>query len=141
MEHRLAKKINFVFISLAFLFYGCGYFENDSIDYKKEIVGNIKVLKQENTTLNNLVFQESEEMFAVILYNCKSVYYDSIHKKIYVESFLVNSDPKYYQVEITNPTSKYMADGVEKKIVSKKTFYEHLKKFKKSDNRVSLKIQ
>jgi hypothetical protein len=101
-------------IAILLLVYGCGYFENDRTEFQKTIVGNIKLQKQENTKVENLVFAETNEIFAVIVEDCKVVYHDSINKKIFAEGFINDTNSNYYQIELKDVLSKSVSTAIKK---------------------------
>ncbi|MFT3747515.1 MAG: hypothetical protein QM768_04335 [Agriterribacter sp.] len=127
MEHRFVTRFHCSLTSLFFMSFGCGYLDNDKTEYKKEITQNISIQKQENDNSNNIIFEEANNVSAVILNNCLKVYYDSLDKKIYVEASSNKVDKDYWQVNILNLSVKYVFEATQKKVITKKYFDEKTK--------------
>lgn len=106
---------------------GCGYFDNDKVDYQKEIAQNIIIQKQENDNSNNLIFKETNDISAVIVDDCVKIYYDSVGKRIYVETYQNKVDRNYWQVDILNPAAKYVSEATKKTEITRKLFEEKTK--------------
>ncbi|MES2765857.1 MAG: hypothetical protein V4642_08320 [Bacteroidota bacterium] len=115
---KLSSALKIVFFLISTFQISCGYFENDNIDFQKTIVRNIKIQKQENSKVVNLVFAESDEIYAVIVDNCSEVYYDSNHNQIFVEK----AGSSYYEIDIANASAKRISDGLQKKVISRDVF-------------------
>jgi hypothetical protein len=106
----------------SFFFIRCGYFENDHTDFEKTILGNVKILKQESSDKFDLVFSESSETHAVIVTDCKSIFFNPIGKFIYVKEFISHDESNFYQIRVVNPLSKKITDGVRKIHITQKEF-------------------
>lgn len=118
-------------LSILVIYQSCGYFEIDSNEYQKAIVDNILIQKQENNKAINIVFKETDEIFAVITDDCLSIYFDVNNKKIFVESYLTSQSSTYYEIKIINSKEKYISKGIIKKIISFEDFKEKTKGLKK----------
>ncbi|MFK7002205.1 hypothetical protein V3468_05980 [Flavobacterium oreochromis] len=127
---RLAKLL-FIYLSILVIYQSCGYFENDSNEYQKTIVDNILIQKQENDKAINIVFKETDEIFAVITDDCLNIYYDANNKKIFVESYLTSQSSTYYEIKIINPKEKYISKGIIKKSISFEDFKEKTKELER----------
>lgn len=133
MERKFNKLVKLLFMNLSILviYQSCGYFEIDSNEYQKAIVDNILIQKQENNKAINIVFKETDEIFAVITDDCLSIYFDVNNKKIFVESYLTSQSSTYYEIKIINSKEKYISKGIIKKIISFEDFKEKTKGLKK----------
>jgi len=116
-----------IIIPIIFSGWGCGYFENDHIENLIDVNGNIKILKQQNNQVNDLVYQETNEFFSVIVENCKLVYYDSVAKMIFCESIINQYNSKYYQIDITDSKTRNLAAGIKKQTIDENTFLNKTK--------------
>ncbi len=123
MEYRPAKKItSIIFVTLFFLINGCGFFEDDGIEYQKSVIGNIKIQKQKNDNDFSLVFAESDQDFAGIVQNCKIILYDTINNKIFVEEFINETSNTYYQITILDALNHNVLNAINKVRIYKKDF-------------------
>ncbi len=118
------KILSFLILTLQV---SCGYIENDNIDFQKTIIGNIKIHKQENSEDVNLVFSESDEMYAVIVDNCSKIYYNSVHKEIFVEK----DSGTLYKIEIIDASAKRVSAALQKKVISKDEFLKKISNLEK----------
>ena len=114
MERKHSKK-TIGFLAILFFSAGCGYFENDHTEYQKKIMGNILIQKQENMDVNDLVFAESDEIYSVIVEDCKTVYYNQEKKELYAEGFINNSNDKYYKITIIDGDNKKITGAIKKR--------------------------
>ena len=132
MQNNPATALPVVF-TFVFLFFisACAYFENDNTEYQINIVGNIQIAKQENSTVNNLVFTETNEIFAVIVEDCKSVYYDSSRQYLFEDSYLNKTNRNYYQINILDAFSKTVLNGIEKDQINEADFINRTKNLPK----------
>ena len=132
MQNKQAPTL-FEVLTFVFLFFisGCGYFEKDNTDYQINIVGNIKITKQENSAVSNIVFTEANENFAVIVEDCKSVYYDSSRQQLFVDSYLNKTNRNFYQINILNAFSKEVLNGIEKVQINDTDFINRIKTISK----------
>ena len=112
---------------LIFLMVGCGFFEKYKTEYQNNIVGNIKIQKQEKSNMNNLVFAETSEIYSVITEDCKIIYYDSLNKQIFVDSYLNETNRNYYQINILDALAKSVSTGIKKEKLNKNDFTEKTK--------------
>lgn len=80
-----------------FVLTGCNFFNNDDIDFQKRIVENLYIQNQENDSVYDFVFAESKEVYAVVVEDCISMYYDS-KNIILIQSHINDSYQKFYQV-------------------------------------------
>lgn len=113
------------------LLLSCGYFENDKTEYQIEIVGNIKIHKQQSNEENNLVYEERKDFFSVIVANCKSVYYDSSNKIIFSESIVNKYNSNYYKISVTDSKSNDITSAIKKETIEKDLFFYITKQIKK----------
>ncbi len=128
MEYKSASTIVVVIIfMLLFFMVGCGYFENDKTEYQKNIVGNIKIQKQENSNVNNLVFAETNEIYSVITEDCKFVYYDTAKNQIFADSYINETNRNYYQINILDASSNTVSKGIKKEQLSESDFIRKTK--------------
>ena len=107
---------------LLFFVVGCGYFEKDKTEYQKNIVGNIKIQKQENSNVNNLVFAETNEIYSVIIEDCKFVYYDSAKNLIFADSYINETNRNYYQINVLDALSDMFSKGIIKVQINQRDF-------------------
>lgn len=114
-------------LAIVSLSIGCGYFDNDKVEYQKEITRNIIIQKQENDNSNNLIFKETNDVSAVIVDDCVKIYYDSVAERIYVETYQNKVDRNYWQVDILNPEAKYVSEATKKTEITKNFFEENTK--------------
>ena len=114
-------KLVFAFLALLLL-YACGYFENDGIKSQKRIVGNICLLEYNNTEEISLAVDEGNCMYAIVVSDCRSVYYDSIENRIYAEELINASISNYYSCILKNPSSEKVWEALEKHEVLETTF-------------------
>lgn len=128
MEYKSASTIVVVIIfMLLFFMVGCGYFEKDKTEYQKNIVGNIKIQKQENSNVNNLVFAETNEIYSVIVEDCKFVYYDSAKNQIFSDSYINETNRNYYQINILDASSNTVSKGIKKEQLNESDFISKTK--------------
>lgn len=97
----------------------CGWLDNDETTFKKNIVGNIELHKQQNSDSYNLVLVQTEEMSAGIVNNCTTIYYDSLNKTILLECYLNKYNTNYIKITILNSTSKRINDAIKIKKIDK----------------------
>ncbi|PBQ33876.1 hypothetical protein CNR22_19500 [Sphingobacteriaceae bacterium] len=83
----------------------CGYFENDGIEKEVSVFGKIKLRKYENSNEMELVLQQSPQISAVIVQNCKKVCTDSSRRHLFIESEINAYNMKYLDVFIKDSTS------------------------------------
>ena len=127
MEHQFKYFQLLLLISFAFLGSSCGYFETDKIESQSPITGSIFLQKQENTSTNNLVFEEAKGVYAVILEECTNLYYDSANKKVYAENHKNSKEKNYWRIDIYNPFAKYVSEAVKVVKIEKIFFDEKIK--------------
>lgn len=108
-------------------FISCGYFENDGMSFEKEIVGNFKLQKQDNSNHVNLAIKDSPESSVILIEDCKRVFYNSKSMKIFVENRITAESSEYSEIEILNPKEVLNLKAYKKKIISKKEFDELIK--------------
>jgi hypothetical protein len=116
-----------IIFMLLFFMLGCGYFERDKTEYQKNIVGNIKIQKQENSNLNNLVFAETNEIYSVIIEDCKFVYYDTLKNQIFADSYINETNRNYYQINILDASSNAVSKGIMKEQINERDFISKTK--------------
>ena len=134
MEYKSAFPIIFAitFLAIFFLINGCGYLEKDKIEYQKNVLGNIKIQKQETTNVTNLVFAETDEIYSIIVEDCRTVFYDTTSKIVLVESFLNEFNSVHYQIIVLDALSKSVSHAIKKQKIEKIEFDKIEKKnFKK----------
>ncbi len=124
MEQKFALRLikTIILASIVFLIDGCGYFEKDKTEYQKNIVGNIKIQKQENSNAHNLVFAETDEIYSIIVEDCKNIFYDTTNHNIFVESFINESNSSYYQINILDTSNKSISNAIKKEKIEKVDF-------------------
>ncbi|PVD53007.1 hypothetical protein DC498_06475 [Terrimonas sp.] len=128
MEYRFIIRFRLLLVLMSsFTSFSCGYFDNDKIEYQKRVAQNITIQKQENDNSNNLVFEETNNVSAVILNNCFKIYYDSLDKKIYVETSQNKVDKDYWQIKILNSSAQYVFEAIQKEVITKEVFDEKTK--------------
>jgi hypothetical protein len=128
MEYKSSSTIVVaIIVFLLFLMVGCGYFEKDKTEYQKIIVGNIKIQKQENSNTNNLVFAETDEIYSVIVEDCKFIYYDSIKKQIFADNYINETNRNYYQINILDALSNTVSKGIKKEQIKESDFVNEIK--------------
>ncbi len=125
MEYRFTSKV-IIILSVLILICGCGYLDNDVIEYQKNVVGNIWIQKQYYNPEYFLSFCESEESSVELVGNCRSVYYDSIKHVIYAEDVLFESNCIYHEIQIVNFSTDYLT-AIKKKKITKDVFVEKIK--------------
>ena len=132
MQYNPARTLSVVF-TFVFLFFipACAYFENDNAKYQITIVGNIQIVKQENSTVNNLVFAKTSEIFAVMVEDCKSVYYDTASNLLFADSYLNETNRNYYQIYILDAFSKKVLHGIKKDRINETDFIQKTKNLPK----------
>jgi hypothetical protein len=77
--------------------------------------------------MNNLVFAETSEIYSVITEDCKIIYYDSLNKQIFVDSYLNETNRNYYQINILDALAKSVSTGIKKEKLNKNDFTEKTK--------------
>ena len=128
MERKPSRKLESAFLILMFLVLeGCGYFEKDQNEYQIEVVGNIKMQKQQNGDNVSLVFLESPEIYSVVLDDCSLVYYDSLNGHILVKEFINATNSRYSKIEIIDASKGKLKEALKKNTVSREEFDEYLK--------------
>lgn len=110
---------------------GCGYFDNDKVQKRVSVIGNITIQKQENDQANNLVFEESPSLYAGIVEDCKTVYFDSSSKMLYVEKFINKTNSSYFQIEVLDASSAHVFTAVKKLQLEKKEYDHKIKSLNK----------
>lgn len=132
MQNNPATALPVLFI-FAFLFFitGCGYFEKDNTEYQINIVGNIHITQQENSTVNNLVFAETGEIFTVIVEDCKIVYYDTASNQLFADSYINATNRNFYQIYILDAFSNTVLNGIKKDQISEADFINRTKNISK----------
>lgn len=113
---------------LIFLLSSCGFFENDGTKSQKYIIGNIYVQQYRNTERIDLIFDEANEIAAVVVGDCRLVFYDSLRNEIYVESPITKSTSEHYRILVKDPFSQSIGEALEKKIIYKRTFDAAIKR-------------
>lgn len=132
MEYRLTKLVSIILIC-SFI-NSCGYFSNDKTDFQIEIQGKIKAQKQENSNEVNLVFKESEAVYAGIIDDCSEIYHSPLNNEVLVKTKFNSSIEKFYKIKIVNENGKTVSNSLRKKIISK-LIYESLINSSKKDFR------
>lgn len=96
---------------LCLFFFSCGYFEDDGYLFEKKIVGKIILSHEKHAERPNLTFKYSEQSRIEIIGNCKSITYDTINHRFFVEKFLNPHNSSYYQISVldTNTVSSSKA--------------------------------
>ncbi len=125
MERKLISIIVVFFIIS--LFYGCGYFENDEIDYRMTLINRIEIQKRVSSSHYDLAYVKNEEIQYIVVNDCKAVYYDSLNDKIFVESTLNKFNNIYYIININDDTSKMAINAISVKEISKKNYNNFIK--------------
>jgi len=128
MEYKSASMIVVVIILTLLLFMvGCGYFEKDKTEYQKNIVGNIKIKKQENSNVNNLVYAETNEIYSVIIEDFKFVYYDTVKNQIFADSYINETNRNYFQINILDELSNTVSKAIQKEQIKESDFISKTK--------------
>jgi hypothetical protein len=83
---------------LCLFFFSCGYFEDDGDLFEKNITGKIILVHQKHAEWPNLSFQDSEQSRSIE--NCKSITYDTINQRLFVEEFLNPHNSSFYQISV-----------------------------------------
>lgn len=124
MVSKIFSKIGLISL-ITFLFFllkGCGYFEHDRTKELIEVIGKIKITKQENSLCKHLIFIESDEINAVIVDDCINIYFDSENNLIYTDSKLSETEKNYYKIKILNLNSNNISEAVKKEKISSQLF-------------------
>jgi hypothetical protein len=117
------------FISLVLLLSNaCGYLDNDGVKSEKCIVGNINLIQYEDSDQIALALKETNQSFAIVVGDCRSVYYDSVVNRIYVESPITDSINSYYSIILKDPSSSHVWEALEKHEVIATTFKKKTEK-------------
>jgi len=128
MEYKSASMIVVVIILTLLLFMvGCGYFKKDKTEYQKNIVGNIKIKKQENSNVNNLVYAETNEIYSVIIEDFKFVYYDTVKNQIFADSYINETNRNYFQINILDELSNTVSKAIQKEQIKESDFISKTK--------------
>jgi len=109
----------------------CGFFEPDQNFNNTNITGNILILNSEYFDSSDLMFKESEQIFAVIVGDCKETYFNEDENLILVSKDLTKNTTVFYEIQILNETAKYVSDALQKKEITKDEFMSRKVKFKK----------
>ena len=111
---------------MPFLLDSCGYLENDGMKDRKDIVGHINLQQYRGSDQIDLVFDGANGISAVVVSDCKAVYYDSMQNMIYAESLITEASSSYYRIIIKNPLSGQLWDAYKKDIIDKRTFEKEI---------------
>ncbi len=126
MEYRpSATKI--VLSCLLFTAIGCGYFDNDKVQKRENVIGKITIQKQENDQANNLVYEESPGLYAGIVEDCKTIYFDTSSRILYVEKYLNETNSSYFQIEVLDTNSAHVFTAVKKLELDKVEYGKRVK--------------
>jgi hypothetical protein len=136
MEYRLKViRIHTAHLLVLLMLISCGYFENDGTKNSKIIVGNIYVEEFGGTNDTRLVLKETDQSSAVVVGDCRLVYYDSIIKIIYVESPITDETSRYYRIRLVDTSSRKIWKALKKESIDKSNFEKGIK------NKSSVKIK
>jgi hypothetical protein len=122
-KFEIPKAFIYTFLALLLLS-GCGWLENDGIKYQQRIVGNLCLLKYKNTDPIDLAHNGGNDMYSIVISDCRSVFYDSLEHRIYVETlrFPESSSSYYYRLILKDPSSQEAWQALEKHEVHEATF-------------------
>jgi len=122
MEYKFITRVFLLSLTIALWSSACGYYDNDKVIYQNEIAKSILIEKWGNDNSNTLIFKETNDVSAVIVDNCRKIFYDSAARKIYVESYQNETNKDYFQLDILNLSAKYVSQAVLKKRITKSLF-------------------
>lgn len=122
MERKFVKPSKLAIYLLLTVITGCGYSDNDKVIVEKKIVGNFKLIRLENSEKYDLTFSETSRTNAIMIQNCKRVFYDSIRHSIYIESVLNKYNLNYYEVHILKAEATSFKEASEKTEIKKEEF-------------------
>lgn len=111
----------FFFISFLSIV-GCGFFDSDKLIFESKIVGRINFSQQENSSQVNLVFSRDPQHGEIIISNCKSIFYDSVNKNIYVEAILNEYNSNYYLIKVLDTSTANSFESYKEMKIPKSSF-------------------
>jgi|GEM_PF-5844613 len=120
-------KIAIVYVSTAFWvtlgFSSCGYFENDGLKKKAYVFANVAVARFGQSGTLDLVLDQGDGGFVVLEQNCKSLFYDSVIKKIFVELVSWDSSRTYHLIQFKQKAhDDYRMETVNKKEIERSEY-------------------
>lgn len=129
MEHRLEVIRKYAFHLLWFLtLSACGYFDNDGTKNSMGIVGNIYIEEFGGTNDVRLVLKETDQVSAIIVPDCRLIYYDSVAKVLYVESPITAELSSYYRIRLVDESSTKIWEALKKQTIDRRSFQRGIKK-------------
>jgi hypothetical protein len=111
------------FCYLAVILNGCGYFETDNdIIYERKIFKNIELFRNGSMEDVSLMSSDGKQSMFSIVEVCKTVYSDSMNKKVYVEKYINEYNSSFFEVNILEPKKLNPLNTFQKKEISKGLF-------------------
>lgn len=104
------------------LFFSCGFFEDDGLLFQRKIVGKFTIEQQKHTDYPELCYAYSPESSSGIINCCKSVLYDTVNKKIFIEEFCNPYITDYYQITILDSNNVHSNKAYKKHTLLEKRF-------------------
>jgi hypothetical protein len=104
------------------LFFSCGYLDDDGLLFQRKILGKFNVQQQKHTERPELCFSYSPENSMVIINDCKSIIYDTINKKIFIEKFINPYITGYSQITILDSNTVNGYDAYKEHTLTAKRF-------------------
>ncbi|MFY0254670.1 hypothetical protein ACDQ55_12025 [Chitinophaga sp. 30R24] len=110
------------FIGLLLMLTGCAYTESNKVIYEKNVLGNIKLFRDENMPSVDLVIAPDEESMFTIVEDCNQVAVDTGNLKILISVRVNDYQNDFFEVRVLDKFSQSPVGAFDKKHIDEKLF-------------------